>query len=168
MARRTKTLVLVVVAATLLLCVLEPADAIDAMPYAECLPCLKECLGAKLTAAQQATLRLQAPFSLLTWYLFRNKPFSMWPAEEALHSLASVNPSVYGTAAAVAYLSCARDCDEECPDPRRRKPTEPVMDELKAVNLKDLSPLMKLYHGTGARAGSQSKLGQTLGAIFRM
>lgn len=48
----------------------------------ECRSCLRECLGSKATALQQASLKYQAPLSLVTWYLFRNRPFKMWPLEE--------------------------------------------------------------------------------------
>ena len=33
----------------------------------ECRSCLKECLGTQATALQQASLRWQAPISLVTW-----------------------------------------------------------------------------------------------------
>ena len=77
----------------------------------DCRRCLKECLGAKIQAAQVTAAKIQAPVGLMTWYLFRNRPFRMWPLEEALAQLAAVPPGIFGGLAAGAYMSCRSHCE---------------------------------------------------------
>ena len=56
----------------------------------ECTDCLKECLGIRAQKLQTTVLKFQAPVSLITWYLFKNRPFKMYPLEDALKQLANV------------------------------------------------------------------------------
>eukprot|EP00908_Phaeocystis_cordata_P007882 Transcript_18553.p2 GENE.Transcript_18553~~Transcript_18553.p2 ORF type:complete len:136 (-),score=37.35 Transcript_18553:261-668(-) len=56
----------------------------------ECTSCLKECLGIRAQKAQANVMKFQAPFSLITWYLFQNRPFKMWPIENLFRALANV------------------------------------------------------------------------------
>lgn len=58
-----------------------------------CQGCLKECLGAKVQRAQANSMKYQAPISLITWYLFNNRPFKMWPLEDAMAQLGKVHPA---------------------------------------------------------------------------
>ena len=45
---------------------------------------------AKAQKAQANVMKFQAPFSLITWYLFQNRPFKMWPIENLFRVLANV------------------------------------------------------------------------------
>ena len=56
----------------------------------DCVGCMKECVGLKMRKAQANSAKMQAPISLITWYLFRNRPFKMWPLEDAIGQLAKV------------------------------------------------------------------------------
>ena len=56
----------------------------------ECTSCLKECLGIRAQKAQANVMKFQAPFSLITWYLFQNRPFKMWPIENLFRVLGNV------------------------------------------------------------------------------
>lgn len=40
--------------------------------------------------AQGSLTRVQAPLSLITWYLFQNRPFKMWPLENIIFGLGKV------------------------------------------------------------------------------
>ena len=82
------------------------APSLLAASSGECRRCLKTCLGAKIQNAQVSFMKVQAPLSLVTWYLFRNRPFSMIPLDKALGKLFGVSPAAYGAVGAAAYLSC--------------------------------------------------------------
>ena len=56
----------------------------------DCRSCVKECVGIKVQQAQATSAKIQAPLSLITWYLFQNRPFKMWPLEDAIASLGKV------------------------------------------------------------------------------
>ena len=56
----------------------------------DCRSCLKECVGLKVQQAQMSATKVQAPLSLITWYLFQNRPFKMWPLEDAVGQLGKV------------------------------------------------------------------------------
>ena len=55
--------------------------------------------------------------SLVTWYLFKNRPFSMIPLEEAIGKFLGVHPAIFGGAAAGTHMSCRGLCDIDCPYP---------------------------------------------------
>lgn len=55
----------------------------------------------------------QTPVSLVSWYLFRNRPFRMYPLEEAITSLANVPLPAYASVAATAYMTCSDHCELE-------------------------------------------------------
>jgi len=134
----------------------------------ECRSCLKECLGTKATALQQASIRYQAPISLVTWYLFRNRPFKMWPLEDAVSNALKVHWGIYGSAAAATYGSCSSMCDQECPFPgRSHDPDAPVMEGLEEIDPADTAWLARLYRQGG---GGRSKGGvqDMLGTFFQM
>ena len=57
----------------------------------ECRSCLKECLGIRAQKLQANVGKFQAPFSLITWYLFQNRPFKMWPIEDLFRAFANVS-----------------------------------------------------------------------------
>ena len=57
----------------------------------ECRSCLKECLGKRAQNLQANVGKFQAPFSLITWYLFQNRPFKMWPIEDLFRGIANVS-----------------------------------------------------------------------------
>uniref|UniRef100_A0A7S0ISH8 Uncharacterized protein n=1 Tax=Calcidiscus leptoporus TaxID=127549 RepID=A0A7S0ISH8_9EUKA len=131
----------------------------------ECLGCIKECLGVKLHAMQASTMKYQAPLSLLTWYLFRNRPFRMWPLEDIVGKLFKVSPAVYGFLAAVGYQSCQRQCDSECPYPGIRSAPSDTMPDLEQVNAADFSAIAKLLQPQSSRrrgGGLASAFGQLL------
>ncbi|EOD23535.1 hypothetical protein EMIHUDRAFT_444079 [Emiliania huxleyi CCMP1516] len=136
----------------------------------ECRSCLKECLGTQATALQQASLRWQAPISLVTWYLFRNRPFKMWPLEEVVYNALKVHPAVWGSLAAGGYMSCSSQCDAECPFPGQRyDPSGPAMRELEEIDAADTSWLMRLYRQGGSRGGgSRGGIQDTLGTLFQL
>ena len=70
----------------------------------DCRRCVKQCMGKRVAVAQQNSLKIQAPISLITWYLFQNRPFRMWPLEDALALLTKVNPAVWVGAVAAMWL----------------------------------------------------------------
>ena len=57
----------------------------------ECTSCLKECLGIRAQKLQANVAKFQAPISLITWYLFQNRPFKMWPIENLFQGLANAS-----------------------------------------------------------------------------
>ena len=56
----------------------------------ECTDCLKECIAIRAQKAQTTVVKFQAPVSLITWYLFKNRPFKMWPLEDVIKQMANV------------------------------------------------------------------------------
>ena len=50
----------------------------------ECVGCLKECWGTRIAKLQAESAKMTAPLSLVTWYLFQNRPFRSWPLESFL------------------------------------------------------------------------------------
>ena len=56
----------------------------------ECTDCLKECIAIRAQKAQTNVVKFQAPVSLITWYLFKNRPFKMWPLEDVIKQMANV------------------------------------------------------------------------------
>lgn len=98
----------------------------------ECRACIKECLGGKITTAQQASIKYQTPVSLISWYLFRNRPFRMYPMEDAVASLAGIPPAAYASVGAAAYMICSDHCELECSFPHRKPRSEgtPIFPEL--------------------------------------
>ena len=77
----------------------------------ECRSCLKECLGIRAQKLQANVGKFQAPFSLITWYLFQNRPFKMWPIEDLFRAFANVScaaqlpPPLHLTSAPHLYAS---------------------------------------------------------------
>jgi hypothetical protein len=134
----------------------------------DCRRCLKECLGAKIQAAQMWVMKVQAPLGLITWYLFKNRPFRMWPLEEALAQLAGVNPAVYAGAAAGAYFSCKAHCAMDCPYPGGApKPTD--LPELDEVDARDSRFLAQLYQrGRRGGGGGGGSFASALSDMFRV
>ena len=57
----------------------------------ECRSCLKECLGIRAQKLQANVGKFQAPFSVIIWYLFQNRPFKMWPIEDLFRAFANVS-----------------------------------------------------------------------------
>merc|ERR1719446_1562059 len=110
---------------------LEPR-ADDSAASRECRACIKECLGSKITTAQQASIKYQTPVSLISWYLFRNRPFRMYPMEDAVASLAGIPPAAYASVGAAAYMICSDHCELECSFPHRKPRAEgtPIFPEL--------------------------------------
>ena len=134
----------------------------------QCTRCLKSCLGGKIQAAQVAAMKIQAPLSLVTWYLFKNRPFSMIPLEEAIGKLLGVHPAVYGGAAAGAYLSCRSLCDIDCPYPGGGAAVDDFP-ELDDVDASDTRFLARLYQrGGGGRGGKRGGFADALGEMFRV
>ena len=135
----------------------------------ECRRCLKSCLGGKISNAQMTFMKIQAPFSLLTWYLFKNRPFTMIPLEKALGKLFGVPAAIYGGGAVGAYLSCRPLCDLDCPYPGG-SPQPEEMPELESADPTDLRFLHRLYNRGGRRGGGGGGGGfsQALSDMFRM
>ncbi|KAL1520169.1 hypothetical protein AB1Y20_023639 [Prymnesium parvum] len=119
----------------------------------DCRSCVKECLGIKVQQAQISAAKVQAPLSLITWYLFQNRPFKMWPLENAIAQLAKIPPALVGGAAFATYMSCREHCEDDCPYPGgpRRPPGSPP-EELERVNAEDPSVLYRVLGG-GRRGG---------------
>ena len=136
----------------------------------ECRRCLKSCLGGKIQNAQITFMKIQAPLSLLTWYLFKNRPFSMIPLEKALGKLLRIPAAVYGGGAVAAYMSCKPICEIDCPYPGGTPPPE-ELPELDGVNPTDLRFLHRLYQRGGGRRGGGGGGGgfsQALSDMFRL
>lgn len=131
----------------------------------DCRRCLKACLGAKVQRAQVAAMKVQAPLSLVTFYLFKNRPFQMWPLEDALRAVSNVHPAAWGAAASAAYMSCRADCELDCPYPRApgADARPEYMRDLDAVNPSDTGFLSRLYQG-----GQQKKQGSFAQAVSEM
>ena len=135
----------------------------------DCRRCLKTCLGGKIQNAQMTFMKIQAPLSLLTWYLFKNRPFTMIPLEKALGKLLQIPPFVHGAAAVGAYLSCRPLCDLDCPYPGGSPPAE-ELPELENANPRDLSFLRRLYQrpAAGGGRGGGGSFSQALSDMFRL
>ena len=113
-------------------------------------------------------MKIQAPISLLTWYLFKNRPFSMIPLEKALGKFFSIPPAAFGAVAVGGYLSCKPLCDLDCPYPGGSPPAG-ELPELEGVNPRDLSFLHRLYQRGGGGGGSKSgSFSQAVSDMFRM
>ena len=117
-------------------------------------------------------MKIQAPLGLMTWYLFQNRPFKMWPLEDAIASLFGVPPAVYAGGLAAAYLSCRGHCDMDCPYPGVDAPSAtdtPLLPELDDADPSDARFLSALYQrgrrGSGGSAGSFS---QAVSDMFRV
>ena len=138
----------------------------------DCRRCLKECLGAKIQAAQVTALKIQAPLGLLTWYLFRNRPFKMWPLEEALASFASLPPALFAGVGGAAYFSCRGHCEMDCPYPGVDAPgaeEPPQLPELDEVDASDARFLSQLYRRGGrGGGGGGGAFGNALSDMFRI
>lgn len=153
----------------------------------DCRSCLKECLGIKVQKAQVISAKIQAPLSLVTWYLFQNRPFKMWPLENVISQLAKVRrwhwpaslpmhrasctkfdaqipPAIFGGLGGGLYMSCQHHCDEECPYPGKSRTKGMPPKELEGVDAEDPQLLYQLFGGGGGRRGSRS--GGGLGAAF--
>lgn len=136
----------------------------------ECQRCLKTCLGGKIQGAQMTFMKIQAPLSLLTWYLFKNRPFTMVPLEKALAKLFGVPPALVGGAAVGAYLSCRPLCDLDCPYPGG-SPAAEELPELDNADPSDLLFLHRLYQrpgGGGGRKGGGGSFSQAVSDMFRL
>ena len=81
----------------------------------DCRRCLKSCVGGKIQDLQVKAMKIQAPLSLVTMYLFKNRPFTMYPLDKALTALLRIPPAVPAAAIALTYLSCKTSCDMDCP-----------------------------------------------------
>lgn len=120
-------------------------------------------------------MKIQAPVGLITWYLFRNRPFKMWPLEDAIEQLLKVNPAIYGGITAAAYLSCKAHCEYECPyldgSPRDRE-TNPYEKELEAVDASDRRVVSRFMAGgarrRGGGGGAGGGFGDSLSEFFRI
>ena len=135
----------------------------------DCKRCLKTCIGGKIQAAQVTLMKIQAPFSLLTWYLFKNRPFTMIPLEKALGKFFSLPPALFGGAAIGAYLSCRPQCDIDCPYPGGSPPPE-ELPELEGVNPSDLRFLQRLYQrpAAGGGRGGGGSFSDAVSEMFRV
>ena len=135
----------------------------------QCTRCLKACLGGKIQTAQVTAMKIQAPLSLVTWYLFKNRPFAMMPLEQAIGKLLGIHPAIYGGAAAGAYLSCRSLCDIDCPYPGGASAAVDEFPELDDVDPTDTRFLARLYQrggGGGKRGGGG--FADALSEMFRV
>ena len=136
----------------------------------DCRHCLKECLGSQILSAQMGAAKVQAPLGLITWYLFRNRPFKMWPLEDAIGWLFKVNPAIYAGMMAGAYMSCRGHCEMDCPYPGGEglaADTPPQLPELDEVNAEDLSFLSRLYQ-RGRPRGGGGAFSDAVSDLFRI
>merc|ERR1719446_140003 len=138
----------------------------------ECRACIKECLGGKIQTAQQASIKYQTPVSLVSWYLFRNRPFRMYPLEEAIASLANIPVPAYASVAATAYMTCSDHCELECPFPNRKPPAEgeAILPELAdpACVPEDFTPIGRFLRPTrGASRGGGGGIADAFSQFFR-
>lgn len=91
----------------------------------ECRSCLKECLGTQATALQQASLRWQAPISLVTWRA-RTPPSPPSPLspKRGSHCAAgtsfAIAPSRCGRSRRCATRRCPAAARDATPSPRPR------------------------------------------------
>ena len=139
----------------------------------ECRRCLKACLGSKIQSAQMNMAKIQAPLGLITWYLFRNRPFKMWPLEDAIASLLQINPAIYAAITAGAYMSCHDHCELDCPYPfsdARAASEPPLLPELDEVDATDLRFLSQLYHRGrgGGGGGGGGSFSDAISEMFRV
>jgi hypothetical protein len=132
-----------------------------------CRSCLKACLGAKIQAAQISLMKIQAPLSLLTWYLFKNRPFSMIPLEKALGKLFQVPAALYGGGAVGAYLSCRSLCDLDCPYPGGTPPID-ELPELDGADPSNIGFLHRLYHRPARGGGGGGAFSNAVSEMFRV
>jgi len=136
----------------------------------DCRRCLKECLGAKVQAAQITAMKIQAPLGLMTWYLFKNRPFKMYPLEDFLAQLVSLPPALFAGVAGAAYFSCRNHCEMDCPYPgvdAVGADDTPALPEIDAVvDASDTRFLQQLYRRGGGRGGGGS--GSFAGALSDM
>ena len=135
----------------------------------ECGRCLKSCLGGKIQHAQMTAMKIQAPLSLVTWYLFKNRPFAMMPLEKALGKLLGVHPAIFAGLGSAAYMSCRELCDIDCPYPGSSVDPQHIP-ELDAVDATDTRFLARLYQPRGGGGGKRGGGGfaDALGEIFRV
>ena len=137
----------------------------------DCRRCLKECLGAKIQAAQITALKIQAPLGLLTWYLFRNRPFKMYPLEDALAKLVALPPALFAAVGGAAYLSCRSHCDMDCPYPGVDAPgasDPPLLPELDDADASDARFLSQLYRRSSSKAASSGSFASAVSDMFRV
>jgi hypothetical protein len=141
----------------------------------ECKCCLKECVGEKIQQAQASAARIQAPMSLVTWYLFRNKPFQMWPLEDALGALVK-RRGVFGAGAVASYFSCRDRCELDCPYPGG-SPGQLQLPELDRVDASDTTFLGRLYQrgartadygGGGGGGGGGGSFADAVSSMFQV
>ena len=134
----------------------------------ECRRCLKTCLGGKIQAAQVSFMRVQAPLSLVTWYLFRNRPFSMMPLEKAIAQFFGLPPVLFAGVAAGAYMSCRDLCDLDCPYPgtAARPDDLPELDEVQPTDTSFLSRLYQRSSGGGGGGGGGGGFASALQQMF--
>lgn len=114
-------------------------------------------------------MKIQAPLSLVTWYLFKNRPFSMIPLEEAIGKFLGVHPAIFGGAAAGAYMSCRGLCDIDCPYPGGSPAVDdfPELDEVDPSDARFLSRLYQRGSGGGGKRGGGG-FADALGEMFRV
>jgi hypothetical protein len=134
-----------------------------------CRRCLRACLGQKIQNAQISFMKIQAPLSLITWYLFRNRPFTMIPLEKALGRLFGLPPPLYAGVAAGAYFSCRKLCDLDCPYPGG-SPAADDLPELEEVDASDTRFLSRLYQRpqSDRRRGGGGGFADALSDMFRV
>ncbi len=132
----------------------------------DCRRCVKQCMGKRVAVAQQNSLKIQAPISLITWYLFQNRPFRMWPLEDAPALLTKVNPAVWVGAVAAMWLSCENHCDYDCPYPNMHAKKDPLIEKLESVDPTDTSILSRLMHGARRGGGGGGGGGGGMGKVF--
>ena len=133
-----------------------------------CRRCLKSCLGGKIQNAQVSFMRIQAPLSLVTWYLFKNRPFSMMPLDQALARFFGLPPAIFAGVAGGAYMSCRDLCDLDCPYPGGTADPEdlPELDEVEASDTSFLSRLYQRPAGKGGGGGGG--FAEALSQMFAM
>lgn len=156
---------------TLLVCRCSAASpapfGIDAMRITtpDCVRCVKACLGGTIQQAQISAMKIQAPLSLVTWYLFKNRPFSMIPLEKALGKVFGVHPAIYAGAASGAYLSCRKKCDLDCPFPGHDERPD-YLPELDSIDASDARFLSRLYQRGGGGGAKKGGFASALGQMF--
>ena len=84
-----------------------------------------------------------------------------------------MHPGVYGSGAAVMYMTCQSHCDAECPYPGVRPPTadDVQMPELDDIDPSDLSFLSRMLYRGGSRrggGGGAGGIGDAMSKIFQI